>query len=439
MASNFLYIPPSGGGSGAGVSSFNTLTGAVTISAGSGITLTPTGNNIAISASGGGGSGTVTSVSVVSANGFAGTVATATTTPAITLTTSITGVLKGNGTAISAATAGTDYVIPSGNITGTASNITGTTNSTITTLSALSLPYSQLTGTPSLNYLPLSGGTMTGPAIGTGFTINAGSTTTPYGSPVVNITNGANTPYGGLSLTTSTGRTLYFDNSTGSDGFALTFGTTGQYFFNYSYASTFLALGNNNSVSGNDPAYPVNALQNQSNWNPLTQLVPNAGYSSPVIAMSNISSTTTNNWAGYVTTGASLNPMSFLGTRHNVQTSGSEQADFHIMIINSGALTDAVKISGQTGQFSLEEAGAGLSIKEGSNCKQGVATLVAGTVTVSNTSVTANSRVYLTHQNTSGTLGVLYLGTVTAGTSFVINSSSALDTSIVAYFITEPS
>ena len=47
--------------------------------------------------------GTVTSVSVVTANGFAGTVATATTTPAITLTTTITGVLKGNGTAISAA------------------------------------------------------------------------------------------------------------------------------------------------------------------------------------------------------------------------------------------------------------------------------------------------------------------------------------------------
>lgn len=51
----------------------------------------------------GGGSGTVTSVSVVTANGLAGTVATATTTPAITLTTTITGILKGNGTAISAA------------------------------------------------------------------------------------------------------------------------------------------------------------------------------------------------------------------------------------------------------------------------------------------------------------------------------------------------
>jgi len=58
------------------------------------------------------GSGTVTTVSVASANGFAGTVANATTTPAITLTTTITGILKGNGTAISAASAGTDYVAP---------------------------------------------------------------------------------------------------------------------------------------------------------------------------------------------------------------------------------------------------------------------------------------------------------------------------------------
>lgn len=61
-----------------------------------------------------GGSGSVTTVSVVSANGLAGTVATASTTPAITLSTSISGVLKGNGTAISAATAGTDYVLPGG-------------------------------------------------------------------------------------------------------------------------------------------------------------------------------------------------------------------------------------------------------------------------------------------------------------------------------------
>ena len=75
------------------------------------------------------GSGTVTSASVVSANGFAGTVATSTTTPAITLTTSITGVIKGNGTALSAATAGTDYIAPSGALgtpsSGTLTNCSG--------------------------------------------------------------------------------------------------------------------------------------------------------------------------------------------------------------------------------------------------------------------------------------------------------------------------
>lgn len=87
-------------GNGTGVIS------AVTI--GSGLTFnTGTGTLSATSAG-----GSVTTVSVVSANGFAGTVATATSTPAITLSTSITGLLKGNGTAISAASAGTDYVAP---------------------------------------------------------------------------------------------------------------------------------------------------------------------------------------------------------------------------------------------------------------------------------------------------------------------------------------
>ena len=77
-------------------------------------------------------SGTVTSVSVVSANGLAGTVATATTTPAITLSTSITGILQGDGTAISAAsTTGTGNVVLSasptltGTITAAAANFSG--------------------------------------------------------------------------------------------------------------------------------------------------------------------------------------------------------------------------------------------------------------------------------------------------------------------------
>jgi len=60
------------------------------------------------------GSGTVYGVSVVNANGFAGSVAKDTTLPAITLSTTVTGIVKGNGTKISAATAGTDFVLPGG-------------------------------------------------------------------------------------------------------------------------------------------------------------------------------------------------------------------------------------------------------------------------------------------------------------------------------------
>lgn len=87
-----------------------------------------------------GSGGTVTTVSVVSANGFAGSVATATTTPAITLTTSITGILKGNSTAISAASAGTDYEVPltfSTGLTRSTNTITVNTSQNIATLSNL--------------------------------------------------------------------------------------------------------------------------------------------------------------------------------------------------------------------------------------------------------------------------------------------------------------
>jgi len=80
---------------------------------------------------------TVTSVSVVSANWLAGTVANSTTTPAITLSTSITWVLKWDGTAISQATAGTDYSTPSS--TDTLTNKTFDVNGTWNSISNIDL------------------------------------------------------------------------------------------------------------------------------------------------------------------------------------------------------------------------------------------------------------------------------------------------------------
>jgi hypothetical protein len=88
--------------------------------------------------SSGGGSGTVTTVSVASANGFAGTVANAGTTPAITMQTSVTGMLKGNGTAMSVAIAGTDFMAPSDFVT--RETPTGTVNGVNATFTLANTP-----------------------------------------------------------------------------------------------------------------------------------------------------------------------------------------------------------------------------------------------------------------------------------------------------------
>jgi hypothetical protein len=79
-----------------------------------------------------------------------------------------------------------------------------------------------------------------------------------------------------------------------------------------------------------------------------------------------------------------------------------------------------------------------LNLKDGSNKRMGQATLTAGTVTVSNTSVTANTRIFLSHAITSGTLGHLHISARSAGVSFTITSSSGTDTSTVNWLLIEP-
>jgi len=86
----------------------------------------------------------------------------------------------------------------------------------------------------------------------------------------------------------------------------------------------------------------------------------------------------------------------------------------------------------------ISTAGFGVQVAEGANAKQGTAVLVAGAVTVANTSVTANSRILLTSQLDGGTPGFLRVSARVAGTSFTITSASNIDTSTVAFEIFEP-
>lgn len=70
-----------------------------------------------------------------------------------------------------------------------------------------------------------------------------------------------------------------------------------------------------------------------------------------------------------------------------------------------------------------------------SGSKVGTVTLAAGTATVANTTVTANSNVYLTRTSSTNP-GFLSVAT-SAGSGFTITSSSGTDASILDYFILE--
>jgi hypothetical protein len=91
--------------------------------------------------------------------------------------------------------------------------------------------------------------------------------------------------------------------------------------------------------------------------------------------------------------------------------------------------------------FSVDGSGnakcVSLDITAGTNTKTGSGTLVAGTVTISNTSVTANSKIFVTPTANSANSGALAVTAKTAGTSFVVKSSNAADTSTFDYFILE--
>lgn len=115
-------------------------------------------------------------------------------------------------------------------------------------------------------------------------------------------------------------------------------------------------------------------------------------------------------------------------------------------LIDAGLTIDAVgtitsslgNLRALNGNLVLGTAGNKLSIATGANASIGTsAAMVAGTVTVATTAVTASSRIFLTVNTPGGTQGELSAPTasIVPGTSFVINSSHLLDTSTVNWWI----
>lgn len=94
--------------------------------------------------------------------------------------------------------------------------------------------------------------------------------------------------------------------------------------------------------------------------------------------------------------------------------------------------TDVLDVAGNV---SLVNAGNKIKIATGSNASVGTATLAAGTVTVNTTAVSSSSKIFVTVVSPSGTQGFLSVPTITDATSFVINSTSATETSTVNWWI----
>jgi hypothetical protein len=201
------------------------------------------------------GSGTVTSVSVVTANGFAGSVATATTTPAITLSTTITGILSGNGTAISAATTtGSGSVVLATSPTlvtpllgsPTSGNLVNCTGYTVANLAGLGTGIGTFLATPSSANLlaAMTDKTGTGvlvfattptlvtPVLGvaTATSINKVAITAPASSATLTIADGKTVTHNTTTTFAGTdGKTLTINNSltlTGTDSTTMTFPAT---------------------------------------------------------------------------------------------------------------------------------------------------------------------------------------------------------------------
>lgn len=148
--------------------------------------------------------------------------------------------------------------------------------------------------------------------------------------------------------------------------------------------------------------------------------------------------------AGSPTQSVRLTSDSALGTGSYLDLFGTSHANAGRVDLTSGASADLNLTAGSTivkavtSDLSIATVGYGLKVKEGTNATMGVATLAAGTVVVNTTKVTANSRVFITSEAPAGTIGFLSVSARTAGTSFTITSSNALDTSTVAWLIVEP-
>lgn len=123
----------------------------------------------------------------------------------------------------------------------------------------------------------------------------------------------------------------------------------------------------------------------------------------------------------------------FLGTGNT--TLNITSGNVGIATLNPGQLLDVF------GNVRVSSVGSSVAVVSGSNACRGQATLSSGVVTVSTTCTPSDSsQIFLTDAQTSLTnVGSVSIATVTAGTSFVVQSTNVLDSSKANWWVVKNS
>jgi hypothetical protein len=100
------------------------------------------------------------------------------------------------------------------------------------------------------------------------------------------------------------------------------------------------------------------------------------------------------------------------------------------------SVTDTLAVLGTAQSFTATQTFKKVNVTTGSNANAGTGTLSGGTVTISTTAVTASSLIFLTDTASSLTnVGILSVTAKSAGTSFTVTSSVAIDSSAFNWLI----
>ena len=157
---------------------------------------------------------------------------------------------------------------------------------------------------------------------------------------------------------------------------------------------------------------------------------------------------TTDNAATFSTTTATTKST---WTQSTITSTGSDAAiDFTIAPKGTGAFNVLTgDMIAANGNIVANTSGKGLKVKEGADARMGQATLAGAAKVVANSSVTANTRIFLSRASRNGStaFGDLFVSAITPGVSFEITAADpgapfpaalAADTSIVNWLLVEP-